>query len=341
MVGRAILSRAEPGFTLPAFERLAQPPPPELVAARIEAGSGPGDIVADLHGRGGWIARAAIDRQRRACTLESNPLTRLLAEEFQWAGGGESIEAARPVRKQYRCTICRDQQGGLEQRHAAPDEADVVRSTADVGADAVRGRLRERFPTPDGRSELVDAILGLHTDRQLVGLWAILERIEGELRAAPVESALRLALLPSILPASRPGAGQGRVPGIRIAGGTVRSPIPDPFRERNPWLAFEEGYRIVRGFVQRLEGGGLGPLEARITSDLRGLAEGAGTAVLRVATPDALRVLADEARDPGREPGRGGPRARIRLLLGQPPLRFSQERLAAAWHGTCWALGRE
>src|SRR3990170_597375 len=80
MVGRAILSRAEPGFTLPAFERLAQPPPPELVAARIEAGSGPGDIVADLHGRGGWIARAAIDRQRRAYTLESNPLTRLLAE---------------------------------------------------------------------------------------------------------------------------------------------------------------------------------------------------------------------------------------------------------------------
>src|SRR3990172_7159407 len=157
MVGRAILSRAEPGFTLPAFDRLAPPPPPELVAGRIEAGSGPGDIVADLHGRGGWIARAAIDRQRRACTLESNPLTRLLAEvvlrppdlrhldaafstlsasprgesslklsigamfgtrcttcsralvadEFQWAGGGESIDAARPVRKQCRCTICR------------------------------------------------------------------------------------------------------------------------------------------------------------------------------------------------------------------------------------------
>jgi hypothetical protein len=391
MVGRAILSRAEPGFTLPAFDRLAPPPPPELVAARIEAGSGPGDIVADLHGRGGWIARAAIDRQRRACTLESNPLTRLLAEvvlrppdlrhldaafstlsasprgesslklsigamfgtrcttcgralvadEFQWAGGGESIEAAHPVRKQYRCTICRDQQGGLEQRHAAPDEAVLVRSTADVGADAVRGRLRERFPTPDGGSELVDAILGLHTDRQLVGLWAILERIEGELRAAPVESALRLAFLHAILPASRLGAGQGRVPGIRIAGGTVRSPIPDPFRERNPWLAFEEAFRVVRGFVQRLESGALGPLEARIAVDLRGLAEGAGTAVIRVATAGALEGLAAEARDPLREPGREAPRPRIRLVLGQPPLRFSQERLAAAYHGTCWALGRE
>ncbi|HSO29983.1 MAG TPA: hypothetical protein VLS28_08760, partial [Candidatus Sulfomarinibacteraceae bacterium] len=157
----------------------------------------------------------------------------------------------------------------------------------------------------------------------------------------PVESGLRLAFLHAILPASRLGAGQARIPGIRIAGGTVRSPIPEPFRERNPWLAFEDGFRVVRGFVQRLESGGLGPLEARMAADLRALAEGAGTAVLRVATPDALRTLADEARDPGREPGRSGPPARIRLLLGQPPLRFSQERLAAAYHGTCWALGRE
>lgn len=391
MVGRAILSRAEPGFTLPAFDRLAPPPPPELVAARIEAHSGPGDLVADLHGRGGWIARGAIDRQRRALTLESNPLTRLLAEvvlrppdlrhldaafstlsasprgdtslklavgslfstrcatcgrtlvadEFQWAGADESVETARPVRKHYRCSICRDQQGGLEQRHGSPDEADLERAAADVGVGAVRPRLRERFPMPDGGGDLVDAILGLHTDRQLVGLAAILERIEGELRAAPVESALRLAFLHAVLPASRLGAGQGRMPGIRIAGGTVRSPIPNPFRERNPWLAFEEGFRIVRAFVQRLEGGALGPLEARIAMDLRGLAEGAGTAVLRVATPGALEALSAEGRDPHREIGRDAPQPRIRLVLGQPPLRFSQERLAAAYHGTCWALGRE
>ena len=80
MVGRLLLSRAEPGFTLPAYERLSPPPPPELVHARLEANSTPGDIVADLHGRGGWIARAAIDRQRRGFTIETGPLTRLLAE---------------------------------------------------------------------------------------------------------------------------------------------------------------------------------------------------------------------------------------------------------------------
>jgi hypothetical protein len=391
MVGRAILSRAEPGFTLPVFERLAPPPPPELIAARIEAGSAPGDVVADLHGRGGWVARAAIDRQRRGLTFESNPLTRLLAEvvlrppdlrhldaafstlsasprgesslklsvgtlfatrcatcgrtlvadEFQWARGDGPGDVARPVRKHYRCSICRDQQGGLEQRQAPPDDADLARALADVGGAAVRVGLRERFPTPDGGSDLVDAVLGLHTDRQLVGLAAILERIEGELRAAPLESALRLAFLHAVLPASRLGGGQARMPGIRIGGGTVRSPIPDPFRERSPWLAFEEGFRIVRAFVQRLEGGALGPLEARIAPDLRGLTEGSGTAMIRLATSGSLGALATETRDPGREPGREGPRPRIRLVLGGPPLRFSQERLAAAWHGTAWAIGRE
>ena len=55
-------------------------PPPAVVAARIESHTGPGDVVADLFGRGGWVARAAVDRQRRAVSLESSPLTRMLAE---------------------------------------------------------------------------------------------------------------------------------------------------------------------------------------------------------------------------------------------------------------------
>src|SRR3712207_207502 len=80
MVGRGADSRAEASFTLPAFERIAPPPPPDLLRARLEQGSNPGDIVADLFGRGGWVARAAIDRRRRALSLESSPLTRLLAE---------------------------------------------------------------------------------------------------------------------------------------------------------------------------------------------------------------------------------------------------------------------
>ena len=80
MAGRASLARAEPGFSLPFFDRLAPAPPPALVAARIESHTGPGDVVLDIHGRGGWIAHAAIGRQRRAVSLEASPLTRLLAE---------------------------------------------------------------------------------------------------------------------------------------------------------------------------------------------------------------------------------------------------------------------
>src|SRR4029079_7829774 len=73
-------SRADVGGNLPVFERLAPAPSPALLAARIEAHTGPGDVVADLAGRGGWVARAALDHQRRAVSIESTPLTRMLAE---------------------------------------------------------------------------------------------------------------------------------------------------------------------------------------------------------------------------------------------------------------------
>src|SRR5262245_27873872 len=376
MVGRLLLSRSEPGFTLHAFERLAPPPARELVDARIEAGSQPGDVVADLFGRGGWVARAAIDRNRRGFSLESSPLTRLLAEvvlrppdlrhldaafsalsasphgetslrlfitdlfatrcvtcgrtvaadELEW----HSVEGGSVLDKvHYRCALCRDQQGRNEHQAVDPTDADRERAGRDIGADEVRRRLRERFPVPDGGDQLVDGILALHTERQLVGLAAILGRIEGELRAAPVESALRLAFLHAVLPASRLGLGGSRIAALRLAGGTIKSTPPDPWRERNPWLAFEDGFRQVRGFVQRLESNALGPLEARLTTDLRSLIEGTGNAVLRVMTPGALGTLAREVAPP------------IRLVLGQPPARFSQERLGAAYHGTCWALGRE
>src|SRR6476619_2765258 len=79
MTGRGPLD-ARPGFSLPVFDRISPAPPPSVVAARFESHTGPGDVVADLFGRGGWVARAAIDRQRLAVSLESTPLSRMLAE---------------------------------------------------------------------------------------------------------------------------------------------------------------------------------------------------------------------------------------------------------------------
>ncbi|MGK2850429.1 MAG: hypothetical protein ACSLFN_05920 [Candidatus Limnocylindrales bacterium] len=389
MTGRAVNQRHEPGFSLPAFERIAPAPPGSALAARIDAHTQPGDIVADLNGRGGWVARAALDRQRRAVSIETSPLTRMLAEvvlrppdvrhldaafqgmaasprresslkvsvgdlfatrcatcgrtlvldEVTWSTEGAAADGkAVPISRHYRCTVCRDQRGGSEVREAPLDPDDLRRATADVGAAEARSWIRDRFPTVEGAPALVDELLDLHTDRQLVSLVAMIERIEGDLRAAPVLAALRLAFLHAILPTSRLAGAGGRAQALRISGGHVRLPSGDRFRERHPWLAFEESFKLVRGFVQRLEGGPLGPLQARLGEDLRALGEGSATAVLAVATPSAVRVLQSGA---GVVDGRAAVGPRIRLVLGQPPVRPSLERLAAAYHGTAWVLGRE
>jgi len=84
MVGRAVSNRAErrsEGSTsLPIFDRLAPSAPIADIAAQIEAWTKAGEVVLDLNGRGGWVARAAIAGQRRAANLESLSLTRLLAD---------------------------------------------------------------------------------------------------------------------------------------------------------------------------------------------------------------------------------------------------------------------
>jgi hypothetical protein len=394
MAGRASLVRAEPGFSLPFFDRLAPSPPPALVHARIETHTAPGDIVLDLHGRGGWVAHAALERQRRAVSLESSPLTRLLAElvlrppdlrhldaafqamaasprrqsslknavgelyatrcptceralvadEVIWGAapseGGEPDSAA--ARKHYRCPICRGQRGGGDQRTAPLDAADHARAReVPEDAEIARARLRDRFPVVDSGDALVDGLLDLHTPRQLVGLEAILERIEGDLRAAPVEAALRLGFLHALLPASRLNGYPGRIGSLRIQAGKVRPPGAGQWRERNPWLAFEDGIRLVRGFIQRLEGGSHGSVQARLGTDLRSLADGTATAVLGVAGPSAVRTLGIDG-PPTALPGAGpGGRARIRLVLAQPPVRPNQERLSLAYWATAWTLGRE
>ncbi len=390
MAGRSLLIRADPGFSLPAWERLAPPPPPALIAARLEAASAPGDIVLDPFGRGGWVARAAIDRQRRAVTLEATALDRLLAEvvlrppdlrhldaavgalaasarretslkawitnrfasrcatcdrpvildEVTWTveGADEDGRPARPrpTRRHYRCPVCRDQLGGGETRQAPLDEADMARAL-DPDDDGCRPMLRERFPTLDGFDGLPDELLDLHTPRQLAALAAILERVEGDLRARSIESALRLALLGAVTPSSRLAISGGRTAALRIAGGHVKAPGGTTWRERNPWVAFEDGIRTVRGFVQRLEGAAWGPVAARMGDDLRSLDEGTATAVLRQDTPAGLGAIEMEMEHLAGT----GIRPRVRLVLGVVPLRPAAERLAWAYHGTAWALGRD
>ena len=365
MAGRALLLRAEPGFSLPAFERAAPPPPPALVNARLDAGSAAGDIVLDPFGRGGWVARAAIDRQRKAVSLETGALDRLLAEvvlrppdlrhldaaiqalaasarretslkqwisdryasrcatcdrpivvdEVTWAAESTDEDGRpagpRPIRKHYRCPVCRDQLGGGELRQAPLDAADVRRAADQEGSE-VRDQLLDRFPVLEGGELLGHELLDLHTTRQLAALGAILERIEGDLRAASIVAAMRLALLHAIAPASRLSTSAGRVAPLKITQGHVKLPGGATWRERNPWLAFEDGVRMVRGFVQRLESGAWGPVPARLGEDLRSLTEGSATVVLKQATPAAFGALGLEMEHLAGT----AIRPRVRLALG-------------------------
>ena len=390
MATRALLLHAEPGFSLPAWERFAPPPSPALIAARLEASSAPGDIVLDPFGRGGWIARAAIDRQRRAVSLESTALDRLLADvvlrppdlrhldaavqalsasarretslkawitnryashcatcdrpvildEVTWTVEGTDDDGRpvgpRPTRKHYRCPVCRDQLGGGENRQAPLNAADIERAM-DPDDDNARAIVRDRFPVLEGGEGLADELLDLHRPRQLAALTAILERVEGDHRAASIEAALRLALLHAVAPASRLAISAGRVAPLRIVGGHVRTPGGATWRERNPWVAFEDGIRTVRGFVQRLESGAWGPVPARLGEDLRSLDEGTATAVVRQDSPAALAAIGLEIEHLAGTTIR----PRVRLVLGVVPQRPGAERLAWAYHGTAWAMGRD
>ena len=396
MSPRDLPFRGDADATLPVFERLAPRPDSRAVTARIDAASGTGDVVLDLHGRGGWIARVAVGRQRRAVSVESMPLTRLLAdivlrppdirhldaafqaiaaaprgqsslrvslsglfatrcgtcgrsvvaEEFTWAPGPDG--APRLVRKAYRCTTCRAQHGGPELRNAPTDDNDVARVGTALDAeiahaatapdlDSVRREIRDRFPILDGREGLADELVDLQTPRQLVYLHAILQRIETDLRAPQVEAALRLALVEAILPASRLAGAQGRSASLRIAGARVKLPSQAEWRERNPWAAFEDGHRAVRAFVQGLDADPLGTVQARTSEDLLSLGEGMTTAVVRLGSPAGFRGLADDAP----QVSATDLRRRIRLVLGQPPLRWSQDRLSLAYYLSAWVLGRD
>ena len=68
------------GPRLPALERLAAIPDLAALRTHIESRTKAGDVVLELHGRGGWVTRAAIDALRRSFVIESTAVTRLVAE---------------------------------------------------------------------------------------------------------------------------------------------------------------------------------------------------------------------------------------------------------------------
>ena len=430
MVGRAA-ANLEPGLvsvtSLPVFERLAPPAPAAEFVAAIEAWTKPGEVVLDLNGRGGWVARAAIAEQRRGADFETWPLTRLLAdvvlrppdprqidsavkalanaplsgstvrrtidalfastcprcgrpailESMVWqpvatgaapgasglgsgAGtrkgraGSRSKKAAmssavgslpelafgpqetlRAVAREFRCAQCQEQLGGSGLRTADPTLGDVRLAESVPASGDVREEMRRRFPAPRPTHPLVDQLIDLHTPRQLLGLHAILTRIDAEERLGALTGVLRLALLHAVLLASRQNVARGKPAPLRIANGVLKLPAAREWRELNPWQAFEAGLKVVKTFVQHLETGTPRSAVARLGTDMAALEGGTSNVTVVETTPGALRRLGLH----GERMSHADSPSRVRLLLGQTPLRWTPERLAASYHGTGWIFG--
>ena len=94
MTHRNLPGRPAEPLALPIFSRLAPALPPSILAARIVMASAPDDVVVDLFGRGGWVARTAVALGRRAVSIESSPLTRLLADVVVRAPDLRHLDAA-------------------------------------------------------------------------------------------------------------------------------------------------------------------------------------------------------------------------------------------------------
>jgi hypothetical protein len=419
MVGRAV-TNPEPGLasvpSLPAFERLAPPASAEELVAAIEAWTKPGEVVLDLNGRGGWVARAAIAEQRRAADFETWPLTRLLAdvvlrppdlrqidsavtaianaplegstirrtidalyastcprcgrpvilESMVWqplAAPAETVpkgrarsrgkpavsaavgalpelafgpeESLRAIAREYRCVQCHEQLGGSALRTADPSHGDLRLAESVPASGDVREAMRRRFPAPRPTHPLVDGLIDLHTPRQLLGLHAILTRIDAEDRAGAMTAALRLALLHAVILASRLNASRGKPAPLRISNGVLKVPAAHEWRELNPWQAFEGGVKLVKTFAQGLEEGTPRAAFARLGADMAALEGGTSNVTVGEATPGSLRRLGLH----GERMSHSDSPSRVRLMLGQAPPRWTPERLAASYHGTGWIFG--
>jgi hypothetical protein len=181
----------------------------------------------------------------------------------------------------------------------------------------------------------VDQLIDLHTPRQLLALHAILARIDAEDRAGALTATLRLALLHAVILASRLNVSRGKPAPLRIANGVLKMPAVNEWRELNPWLAFEGGLKLVKAFVGRLEAGTPRSAFARLAPDMAALEIGTSNVTVSECTPAALRRLGLH----GERMAHSGSPSRVRLLLGQAPMRWTPERLAASYHGTGWIFG--
>ncbi|HEY7023886.1 MAG TPA: hypothetical protein VH371_02865 [Candidatus Limnocylindrales bacterium] len=258
----------------------------------------------------------------------------VVVQEYIWEVGAEA-----PSRKVFRCSFCREQARSSDPRIAPVDEDDV-KLARKANAKSARQNLRGRFPVLDNGKDLPDEILDLFTPRTLVALDEIVGQLDKQLKAPAVSAGLKLGLVHALLPSSKLNGYPGRVAALRIRHGHVQPPVSKQWREHNPWLAFEEGCREVRSFITRVEDG-TATFQPRPGDDIETLIDGTANVVLRTGP---AYVSGNEPMFWSRRPvlpGRLDPRSRVRLVLTQPPIRWSVENISFAYLATAFVLGRD
>ena len=284
------------------------------------------------------VPRGEVELRRRIeqlftsrCPTCGRPV---VVQEFIWDVGAEE-----PRLKVFRCSFCREQARTNEPRVAAVDDDDIKLARKTDGK-AARIDLRQRFPVLDSGRGLPDELLNLYTPRTLVALDEIIAQLDGQLKAPAVAAGLRLGLVHALLPLSRLNGYPGRIAALRIRHGHVQQPTSKQWRERNPWLAFEDGVHEVRTFITRVEPGAAS-FQPRPGDDIETLIDGSANVVMRTGP---AYVSGNEPMFWSRRPvlpGRLDPRSRVRLVLTQPPVRWSVENVSFAYLATALVLGRD
>ena len=226
----------------------------------------------------------------------------VVVHEYIWDAGADV-----PVRKVFRCSFCREQARGTEPRVAPVDDDDIALARK-VDATEARQNLKQRFPVVGSGGGLPDELLDLYTPRTLVALDEIVAQLDKQLKAPAVGAGLKLGLVHGMLAASKLNGYPGRVAALRIRHGHVQQPASKQWRERNPWLCFEEGVREVRSFIVRVEPGAASFQPGRATTSRR-----SSTARPTSSCAPALPTSAATSQCSGRA-GRSCPGGSIRAL---------------------------
>ena len=190
-------------------------------------------------------------------------------------------------------------------------------------------------------ASLPDELLDLFTPRTLVALDEIVAQLDTQLKAPAVAPGCKLGLVHALLPASRLNGYPGRT-SPRCAFATATSSSRTPSSGANAIRGSRSRRAAARcARSSRASKPALRRFQPRPGDDIETLIDGTANVVLRTGP---AYVSGNEPMFWSRRPvlpGRLDPRSRVRLVLTQPPVRWSVENVSFAYLATALTLGRD